>query len=158
MNTQIIISQFSPAMKMSTYWALALTLGLVIAFFALTFTHDGVLVRATLLGGVLVIFAACLWSIFQSPKGVLKNDEGITIYFMLSTKHIPAAEIESIKYYSSGIQATRVIGAGNFFGDLGLYSNSEIGTFKAYITNPSEVSVIFIKGKKPIAVSGKLTE
>ena len=52
-----------------------------------------------------------------------------------------------------GIASHRIVGAGMFFGNLGLFSSSECGKHFSLVTDPADVCVITRKEEMPIVVS-----
>lgn len=87
------------------------------------------------------------------PRKLTVNKDGIDIHLLAWTIHIPADEIAKIEHYPHGIQSIRIVGAGGYFGNLGLFTSKEYGKHLSLITDPKDVCVIIRKTKMPIVVS-----
>ena len=87
------------------------------------------------------------------PRKVTVTDKDINIHLLAWKINIPADEIEKIEHFPHGIDAHRIVGAGGYFGNLGLFTSKECGKHLSLITDPTNVCVITRKTKMPIAVS-----
>ena len=87
------------------------------------------------------------------PRKVTVTDKDINIHLLAWKINIPADEIEKIEHFPHGIDAHRIVGAGGYFGNLGLFTSKECGKHLSLITDPTNVCVITRKTKIPIAVS-----
>ena len=87
------------------------------------------------------------------PRKVTVTDKDINIHLLAWKINIPADEIEKIEHFPHGIDAHRIVGAGGYFGNLGLFTSKECGKHLSLLTDPTNVCVITRKTKKPIAVS-----
>ena len=92
-------------------------------------------------------------TIAMIPRKVTVTDKDINIHLLAWKINIPADEIEKIEHFPHGIDAHRIVGAGMFFGNLGLFTSKECGKHLSLITDPTNVCVITRKTKIPIAVS-----
>ena len=92
-------------------------------------------------------------TIAMIPRKVTVTDKDINIHLLAWKINIPADEIEKIEYFPHGIDAHRIVGAGGYFGNLGLFTSKECGKHLSLITDPTNVCVITRKTKMPIAVS-----
>ncbi|MBR5443197.1 MAG: hypothetical protein IKV22_02270 [Paludibacteraceae bacterium] len=92
-------------------------------------------------------------TIAMIPRKVTVTDKDINIHLLAWKINIPADEIEKIEYFPHGIDAHRIVGAGGYFGNLGLFTSKECGKHLSLITDPTNVCVITRKTKIPIAVS-----
>ena len=101
----------------------------------------------------LLLVVVTLASICIIPRKVVVNQDGINIHLLAWTIHIPADEIVKIEHYPHGIKSHRIVGAGGFFGNLGLFTCQECGKHLSLITDPMDVCIITRKSKMPIAVS-----
>ena len=87
------------------------------------------------------------------PRKVTVTDKDINIHLLAWKINIPADEIEKIEHFPHGIDAHRIVGAGGYFGNLGLFTSKECGKHLSLITDPTNVCIITRKTKIPIAVS-----
>ena len=87
------------------------------------------------------------------PRKITVTTEQINIHLLAWKINIPADEIVKIEHYPHGIQSSRIVGAGGFFGNLGLFTCKECGKHLSLITDPIDVCIITRKSKMPIAVS-----
>ena len=94
-------------------------------------------------------------TIAMIPRKVTVTDKDINIHLLAWKINIPADEIEKIEHYPHGIQSSRIVGAGGFFGNLGLFTCKECGKHLSLITDPMDVCIITRKNKMPIVVSIK---
>ena len=89
------------------------------------------------------------------PRKVTVTDKDINIHLLAWKINIPADEIEKIEHFPHGIDAHRIVGAGGYFGNLGLFTSKECGKHLSLITDPMDVCIITRKNKMPIVVSIK---
>ena len=89
------------------------------------------------------------------PRKLTVTQEAINIHLLAWKINIPADEIEKIEHYPHGIQSSRIVGAGGYFGNLGLFTCKECGKHLSLITDPMDVCILTRKSKMPIAVSIK---
>ena len=94
-------------------------------------------------------------TIAMIPRKVTVTDKDINIHLLAWKINIPADEIEKIEHFPHGIDAHRIVGAGGYFGNLGLFTSKECGKHLSLITDPMDVCIITRKSKMPIAVSIK---
>ena len=87
------------------------------------------------------------------PHKVTVTDKDINIHLLAWKINIPADEIEKIEHFPHGIQSSRIVGAGGYFGNLGLFTCKECGKHLSLITDPKDVCIITRKSKMPIVVS-----
>ena len=92
-------------------------------------------------------------TIAMIPRKVTVTDKDINIHLLAWKINIPADEIEKIEHFPHGIDAHRIVGAGGYFGNLGLFTSKECGKHLSLITDPTNVCVITRKTKIPIVVS-----
>ena len=83
------------------------------------------------------------------------KDNAIDIHMIVGKVHIPADEIVSIEHYPTGIDSHRIVGAGMFFGNLGIFDCIECGRHFSLVTDPMDVCIITRKTKRPIVISVK---
>ena len=87
------------------------------------------------------------------PRKVTVTDKDINIHLLAWKINIPADEIEKIEHFPHGIDSHRIVGAGGYFGNLGLFTSKECGKHLSLITDPMDVCIITRKNKMPIVVS-----
>ena len=87
------------------------------------------------------------------PRKITVTDKAINIHLLAWKINIPADEIGKIEHYPHSIESHRIVGAGGYFGNLGLFTCRECGKHFSLITDPMDVCIITRKTKMPIAVS-----
>ena len=92
-------------------------------------------------------------TIAMIPRKVTVTDKDINIHLLAWKINIPADEIEKIEHFPHGIDSHRIVGAGMFFGNIGLFTSSECGKHFSLVTDPMDVCIITRKDKMPIVVS-----
>ena len=92
-------------------------------------------------------------TIAMIPRKVTVTYKDINIHLLAWKINIPADEIEKIEHFPHGIDSHRIVGAGGYFGNLGLFTSKECGKHLSLLTDPTNVCVITRKTKMPIAVS-----
>lgn len=106
---------------------------------------------------VIIILVGALFAPFLTyPQYIIVTDEGIGIHTLARTRFIPYSNIETIERLDkSCIQGgtIRLFGIGGMLGNIGWFRNSQLGTFRAYITDSDKVFLIRLKQGKPIAIS-----
>ena len=106
-----------------------------------------------LLFALILLVVALLSCMVLIPRKLTVTTEEINIHLLAWKINIPADEIEKIEHYPHGIQSSRIVGAGGYFGNLGLFTCKECGKHLSLITDPIDVCIITRKNKMPIAVS-----
>ena len=92
-------------------------------------------------------------TIAMIPRKVTVTDKDINIHLLAWKINIPADEIEKIEHFPHGIDSHRIVGAGGYFGNLGLFTSSECGKHFSLVTDPMDICIITRKSKMPIVVS-----
>ena len=108
-----------------------------------------------LLFALIVLVVALLSCMVLIPRKLTVTQEAINIHLLAWKINIPADEIVKIEHYPHGIQSSRIVGAGGFFGNLGLFTCKECGKHLSLNTDPMDVCIITRKSKMPIVVSIK---
>ena len=106
-----------------------------------------------LLFALIVLVVALLSCMVLIPRKLTVTQEAINIHLLAWKINIPADEIEKIEHYPHGIDAHRIVGAGGYFGNLGLFTSKECGKHLSLVTDPMNICVITRKTKMPIVVS-----
>jgi hypothetical protein len=139
----------SPAIKSVTVIASIIIL-LTVGYMA----YQWYTTRQVMLLVTFVIVAIALLScMVLIPRKVVVNQDGINIHLLAWTIHIPADEVVKVEHYPYGIKSHRIVGAGGFFGNLGLFTSPVCGKHLSLITDPKDVCIITRKSKMPIVVS-----
>ena len=106
-----------------------------------------------LLFALILLVVALLSCMVLIPRKLTVTTEEINIHLLAWKINIPADEIEKIEHFPHGIDSHRIVGAGGYFGNLGLFTSKECGKHLSLLTDPTNVCVITRKTKMPIAVS-----
>ena len=139
----------SPTIKWVTIIASIIILVSIIYLGYLWFnTHN-----VGMLLSLILIAVVTLGTLVFIPRKLTVTDKEINIHLLAWKINIPADEIEKIEHYPHGIQSSRIVGAGGFFGNLGLFTCKECGKHLSLITDPKDVCIITRKTKMPIVVS-----
>ena len=119
--------------------------------------HEGdAVAKLTCLVEILILVGALFAPFLTYPQYIIVTDEGIGIHTLARTRLIPYSNIETIERLDkSCIQGgtIRLFGIGGMLGNIGWFRNSQLGTFRAYITDSNKVFLIRLKQGKPIAIS-----
>ena len=108
-----------------------------------------------LLFALIVLVVALLSCMVLIPRKLTVTTDEINIHLLAWKINIPADEIEKIEHFPHGIESHRIVGAGGFFGNLGLFTCKECGKHLSLITDPKDACIITRKTKMPIVVSVK---
>ena len=103
----------------------------------------GIIVVVLVVGGTLCII----------PRSISVTKDHIDIQMLAWKMRIASEELVKIEHYPHGIETHRIVGAGMFFGNIGLFTSSECGKHFSLVTDPMDVCIITRKSKMPIAVS-----
>ena len=109
--------------------------------------------QVMLLVTFVIVALALLSCMVLIPRKLTVTTEEINIHLLAWRINVPADEIVKIEHYPHGIQSSRIVGAGGFFGNLGLFTCKECGKHLSLITDPMDVCIITRKSKMPIVVS-----
>ena len=106
---------------------------------------------------VILILVGALFAPFLTyPQYIVVTDEGIGIHTLARTRLIPYSNIETIERLDKtfmSMSTIRLFGISGMLGNIGWFRNSQLGTFRAYITDSNKVFLIRLKQGKPIAIS-----
>lgn len=111
------------------------------------------MILSKMIVGVTVVSLVTVSAICMIPRKAVASKEGVDIHLLAWKVRVPSEDIEKIEHYPHGIEAGRIVGAGMFFGNIGLFSCRECGKHFSLVTNPMDVCVIIRKTKMPIVVS-----
>ena len=109
--------------------------------------------QLTMLITLIILAIAMLSVTVIIPRKVTVNQEHINIHLLAYKINISKDEILKIEHYPHGIESYRIVGAGGFFGNLGLFTSRECGNHFSLVTDPADVCVITRKTKMPVVVS-----
>ena len=116
--------------------------------------YEWLQLQQTQLLWVLILLVVIIGAtIAMIPRKVTVTNQEINIHLLAWKINIPADEIEKIEHYSHGIKSFRIVGAGGYFGNLGLFTSKECGKHLSLVTDPMNICVITRKTKMPIVVS-----
>ena len=148
MQTTIFLP-LSPAIKSVTIIASIIILATMGYMAYQWYTTKQVMLLVTFV----IVAIALLSCMVLIPRQLTVTTDEINIHLLAWKINIPADEIVKIEHYPHGIQSSRIVGAGGYFGNLGLFTCKECGKHLSLITDPMDVCIITRKSKKPIAVS-----
>ena len=138
-------------------WTTAIGLTVIIAAVAYSLyiclrTTDAA-TQYTSLAAIVVLCVLLIGAVLQTPRYVSVSSERIRIHLLCTSVDIPKEEIERIEHLPSGLAAVRIVGMGNFFGNVGLFHSDYCGRYYSFVTNPQDICLIYRRNKKPVAVS-----
>lgn len=134
-------------------WITILATIMILGGIGLTIYEYMQLQQPQLLWAVVLLVVVIGATIAIIPRKLTVNEEGVHIHLLAWTIHILADEIAKIEHYPHGIESHRIVGAGGYFGNLGLFTCRECGKHLSLITDPKDVCIITRKTKMPIVVS-----
>lgn len=107
---------------------------------------------------VTLILLATLLAVFMvHPQYIIATDEGIGIHTLARTHYIPYSDITRIERTDANFMrwdnTIRLLGVGGMFGNIGWFRSSELGTYKAYVTDSAKSFIIYRKSGRPVAIS-----
>ena len=105
----------------------------------------GIIVVVLLVGGTLCMI----------PRSISVTKDHIDIQMHAWKVRVASEELVKIEHYPHGIETHRIVGAGMFFGNIGLFTSSECGKHFSLVTDPMDICIITRKNKMPIVVSVK---
>ena len=137
------------SIKWVTFLAMILILvGLGYMLYAWILEHD-----IEMLIGIIVIVLVVGGTLCMIPRSVSVTKDYIDIHMLAWKIRVASEEVVKIEHYPHGIESHRIVGAGMFFGNIGLFTCRECGKHLSLITDPMDVCIITRKNKMPIAVS-----
>ena len=105
--------------------------------------------------GIIVVVLVVGGTLCMIPRSISVTKDHIDIQMLAWKMRIASEELVKIEHYPHGIETHRIVGAGMFFGNIGLFTSSECGKHFSLVTDPMDVCVITRKSKMPIVVSIK---
>ena len=150
MNTTYFLPM-TKSFKWVTFLAMILILvGLGYMLYAWILEHD-----IEMLIGIIVIVLVVGGTLCMIPRRVSVSKNHIDIHMLAWKVRVASEDVVKIEHYPHGIETHRIVGAGMFFGNIGLFTSSECGKHLSLITDPMDVCIITRKSKMPIVVSIK---
>ena len=148
MNTTYFLPM-TKSFKWVTFLAMILILvGLGYMLYAWILEHD-----IEMLIGIIVIVLVVGGTLCMIPRSVSVTKDYIDIHMLAWKVRVASEDVVKIEHYPHGIETHRIVGAGMFFGNIGLFTSSECGKHLSLITDPMDVCIITRKSKMPIVVS-----
>ena len=139
----------SKSFRWVTFLAMILILvGLGYMLYAWILEHD-----IEMLIGIIVIVLVVGGTLCMIPRSVSVTKDYIDIHMLAWKIRVASEEVVKIEHYPHGIESHRIVGAGMFFGNIGLFTSSECGKHLSLITDPMDVCIITRKSKMPIVIS-----
>ena len=105
--------------------------------------------------GIIVVVLVVGGTLCMIPRSISVTKDHIDIQMLAWKMRIASEELVKIEHYPHGIETHRIVGAGMFFGNIGLFTSSECGKHFSLVTDPMDICIITRKNKMPIAVSIK---
>lgn len=150
MNTTYFLPM-TKSFKWVTFLAMILILvGLGYMLYAWILEHD-----IEMLIGIIVIVLVVGGTLCMIPRRVSVSKNHIDIHMLAWKVRVASEDVVKIEHYPHGIETHRIVGAGMFFGNIGVFTSSECGKHFSLVTDPTDVCIITRKSKMPIAVSIK---
>ena len=103
--------------------------------------------------GIIVIVLVVGGTLCMIPRSISVTKDHIDIQMLAWKMRIASEELVKIEHYPHGIETHRIVGAGMFFGNIGLFTSSKCGKHFSLVTDPMDICVITRKAKMPIVVS-----
>ena len=105
--------------------------------------------------GIIVVVLVVGGTLCMIPRSISVTKDHIDIQMLAWKMRVASEELVKIEHYPHGIETHRIVGAGMFFGNIGLFTSSECGKHFSLVTDPMDICIITRKSKMPIAVSIK---
>ena len=103
--------------------------------------------------GIIVVVLVVGGTLCMIPRRVSVTKDHIAIQLLAWNVRVASEEVVKIEHYPHGIASHRIVGAGMFFGNIGLFTSSECGKHFSLVTDPMDICIITRKCKMPIVVS-----
>ena len=142
-------------LTMSFKWVTILAMIIILAGFGHMIHAWITLHDIEMLIGIIVVVLVVGGTLCMIPRSISVTKDHIDIQMLAWKMRIASEELVKIEHYPHGIETHRIVGAGMFFGNIGLFTSSECGKHLSLITDPMDICIITRKSKMPIAVSIK---
>lgn len=103
--------------------------------------------------GIIVVVLVVGGTLCMIPRSISVTKDHIDIQMLAWKVRVASEELVKIEHYPHGIETHRIVGAGMFFGNIGIFTSSKYGKLFSLVTDPMDVCIITRKGKIPIIVS-----
>ena len=103
--------------------------------------------------GIIIVVLVVGGTLCMIPRSISVTKDHIDIQMLAWKIRIASEELVKIEHYPHGIETHRIVGAGMFFGNIGLFTSSECGKHFSLVTDPMDICIITRKNKMPIVVS-----
>ena len=150
MKTTSFLPLSTPIKIVTIFGSIIILCGIAMLIYEWLQLHQPYQLAVAILLAVVTLVSVCM-----IPRKVGVTQEGVNIHLLVYKLHVPSDEIEKIEHFPHGIDAHRIVGAGGYFGNLGLFTSKECGKHFSLVTDPMDVCVITRKSKMPIVVSVK---
>ena len=144
---------WSPRIKWTTAIALIIIVAAVAYSLYICLHTTDAATQYTALAAIVILCILLSGAVLQAPRYVSVSSGKVQIHLLCTSVDIPKEEIERIEHLPSGLAAMRIVGMGNFFGNVGLFHSDYCGRYYSFVTNPQDICLIFRRHKKPVAVS-----
>ena len=148
MKTTAFLPLSAPIKIVTIFGSIIILCGIAMLIYEWLQLHQPYQLAVAILLAVVTLVSVCM-----IPRKVVVNQDGINIHLLAWTIHIPADEVVKVEHYPYGIKSHRIVGAGGFFGNIGLFTSPTCGKHFSLITDPKDACVITRKTKMPIVVS-----
>lgn len=153
MTTTTSHCPWSPRIKRTTAFALIVVIA-AIAYSIYEYAHTSeTAAQYTALAAIVILSVLLIGAVLQMPRYVSVSSKKVRIHLLCTSVDISKEEIERIEHLPSGLAAVRIVGMGNFFGNVGLFHSDYCGRYYSFVTNPQDICLIYRRNKKPVAVS-----
>ncbi len=143
----------APAGK-STLWITSLVtislLGVSIVFFSTNESYNGPASAVLILLPLLLLGGAFIFRV----TGYVLTEHFLLIRRIISNFKVEVKDIESVEYEPHGMKySIRTFGNGGLFGFYGRFYNRKYGSFRAFVTDRTNVIVLRLKDKRVLMIS-----
>lgn len=148
------VSPWTNRLIVSTILGIVIIIGAIVFLCYLYTNHSKSLFFAiSCIISICLLVITLLVTLLLMPRGVSKNEKGLTVHLLAKNIHIPADEIVSVEAYPMDEKTIRVFGSGGVFGYIGVFSNDKVGEFVCYATDWSNSYIIRRRNKRPIVIT-----
>ena len=145
-------TNFLPLTK-SFKWVTILAMIIILAGFGHMIHAWITLHDIEMLIGIIVVVLVVGGTLCMIPRRVSVSKNNIDIHMLAWKVRVLREDVVKIEHYPHGIETHRIVGAGMFFGNIGLFTSSKCGKHFSLVTDPMDICVITRKAKMPIVVS-----
>ena len=148
MKTTSFLPLSTPIKIVTIFGSIIILCGIAMLIYEWLQIHQPYQLAVAILLAVVTLVSVCM-----IPRKVVVTQEGVNIHLLVYKLHVPSDEIAKIEHCLQGIESHRLVGAGGFFGNIGLFTCRECGKHFSLITDPKDACIITRKTKMPIVVS-----